>query len=540
MARGTLSTESDAAGCGSHSGNLKSASNKESFNAKLDWLLPDNAIFADVELHGNTTWTARDFVCLALCWSVVDAACVTDAFTIAASWCDCLLAGSPLRSYTGFMGAATKWTSRFIDLLCQVLQSKMKEIGGKFWAIDGWVPIAFDGSRSTAPRTKSNEKTFCAPNVGESRSAKHRKTKTTGVQNKRTAKSIRRNNKKASKARHQSKIEAAKNLKKLEAAKSLKKLEATKNLKQKPMPLAPQVWITMMWHMGLRLPWMWRLGPSNSVERNHVLEMMDVGRFPSKTLFCGDAGFIGYPFWSAIRRKGHHFMVRVGANVSLLTESVDFTLQENGDVLCWPLATIRADEPPLRLRLVKVLIGKTKMWILTSVLNEDDLTTEQIAQFYKMRWGIEIEFRGLKQVMECSLLGCRNDQRLLVELNWSIMAMAVVELLALREQLSKTKRKHAKRMRNQPPYTPVKRSLANTLRALRGCLTNLEKIPEPGKDLTSLLRKAVTDSYLRTSSKKARHRPPNKDHKPLGDPKLRTLTADEKAKLHVIGEKQAA
>ena len=531
MARETLSTEKDAAGCGSRLCNLKPASNKKDLNAMLDWFLPDNRIFTDVKFHGNTTWSARSLVFLALCWSLSDSPFLTDSFTIAVSWCDSLLAGSPLRSYTGFMGAMTKWTTVFIDLLCQLLQIKMKQIGGKFWEIGGWVLMGFDGLRSTVPRTQSNEDAFCAPNYGESRSAKHRTKKTKGIQNKRTVKSLRRQNKQASKARY---------LTKLRAAQSLKKVEAMQKLKQQPMPQAPQVWVTMMWHMGLRLPWMWRLGPSNSVERDHVVEMLDVGNFPSNTLFVGDAGFVGYPFWSALRRKDRHFMVRVGGNVSLLTESMDYTLQENGDVLCWPLAAIRADHPPLRLRLVKVLIGKTDMWILTSVLDEDDLTTEQIVKFYKMRWGIEIEFRGLKQVMDRSLLRCRNDQRALVELNWSIMAMALVELFALKEQLSKTMRSHPKRKRNQPPYTPVKRSLANALRALRGCLAHLDEIPQPGEDLPNLLRNAVTDSYVRTSSKKARHRPPNKDHKPLGNPKLRTLTQKEKAKLNVISEKRAA
>jgi hypothetical protein len=531
MARGLLSTEKGTAGRGPQSRNLKPASNQKCFNAMLAWFLPDDRIFAEVKFHGNTTWSPRSLVCLALCWSLSDAPFLTDAFATAVSWCNTLLARSPLRSYTGFMGAMTKWSTRFIDLLYEVLQNRMKEIGGKFWQVGKWIPIAFDGSRGTAPRTRANEKAFCAPHYGQSRSAKHRTQKTQGVQNKRTVKSLRRQNKKASQARY---------LAKVAATRSRKKVAAMQNLKPQPMPQVPQVWITMLWHMGLRLPWMWRLGPSNSVERDHVLQMLEVGRFPFNTLFCGDAGFVGYPFWSALRRQDRHFMVRVGANVSLLTESADYTLLENGEVLCWPLATIRANEPPLRLRLVKVLIGKTQMWILTSVLDEEDLTSEQIVKFYKMRWGIEIEFRGLKQVMDRSLLRCRNDRRLLVELDWSIMAMAVVELFALKEQLSKTMRTHPKRNRSQPPYTPVKRSLANALRVLRGCLTHLDEIPTPGADLPNLLRNAVTDSYLRTSSKKARHRPPNKDHKPLGDPKLRILTLREKTKLHVISEKRAA
>ena len=130
-------------------------------------------------------------------------------------------------------------------------------------------------------------------------------------------------------------------------------------------------------------------------------------------------------------------MVRVGANVSLLSESANYRLQEDGIVLCWPKTAIDANEPPLRLRLVKLCIGKTKVWVLTSVLDPEDLTPQQMITFYKMRWGIEVEFRGLKQTLECAKLRCHNDQRLLVELNWSIMAMAIAELFALKEQLSK-------------------------------------------------------------------------------------------------------
>jgi hypothetical protein len=33
-----------------------------------------------------------------------------------------------------------------------------------------------------------------------------------------------------------------------------------------------------------------------------------------------------------------------------------------------------------------------------------------------MRWGVEVEFRGLKQTLERARLRCRNSQRLLAEL----------------------------------------------------------------------------------------------------------------------------
>ena len=40
------------------------------------------------------------------------------------------------------------------------------------------------------------------------------------------------------------------------------------------------------------------------------MAMLDEGEFPENTLFCGDAGFVGYESWSAMVSKGHHFLVR--------------------------------------------------------------------------------------------------------------------------------------------------------------------------------------------------------------------------------------
>jgi len=194
-------------------------------------------------------------------------------------------------------------------------------------------------------------------------------------------------------------------------------------------------------------------------------------------------------------------------------------------VYCWPKAAMPAEQPPLRLRLVQVYLGKTKVWMLTSVRNEQRLTTKAMVRFYQMRWGIEVEFRGLKQTLDRGKLRCRNDQRLLAELDWSIMAMAVAELFALKEQLAKRPPKSGA---GEPSGDPAKRSLAKAMRALRGCLRNLSERAAPGKDLAGQLRDAVTDGYDRKASKRARYRPANPDKKPLGDPKLRRLNAQEK------------
>jgi hypothetical protein len=472
---------------------VRPVSNAEQVQQLLDWLLPDAGIFAGLGRHGNATWLPVRLVVLALCWAWAESRCVTDAFTAAAAQCQELGLES-LGTYQGMMKVLVRWTDRLLLRIWPVLHQRMQQVGGSFWQIGGWVPVAFDGSRSTTPRTQSAEQAFCAPDYGHGQTAKYRKKKTKGLRRQR-------------------------------------------NERHKPQPQEPQVWITLMWHMGVRLPWMWRLGPSNSSERAHVMEMLEDGEFPEHTLFCGDAGFVGYPLWSSMLARGTQFLVRVGANVRLLSE-MGCRLVDNGRVLCWPQAAQQAGQPPLPLRLVRVKIGKTWMWMLTSVLDPHRLTKAQIARFYQLRWGIEVEFRGLKQTLDRAQLRCRNDQRLLVELHWSILAMAVAELFALKEQ--QPPRIRSERVAQQRAGDPGKRSLASTIRALRFCLTHLTSVPNTGQDLRTRLRQAVTDDYIRKSPKRARYRPPNPDKKPLGNPQVRKLTAKERTQLKSINCQKTA
>jgi hypothetical protein len=94
-----------------------------------------------------------------------------------------------LSTYQGFMGALVRWTGKMLPVLRDILQQRMQRIASNFWRIDDWVPIAFDGSRSTAPRTKRDEAAFCASSYGQGKTAKYRKKKSRGMRRKRNEKS---------------------------------------------------------------------------------------------------------------------------------------------------------------------------------------------------------------------------------------------------------------------------------------------------------------------------------------------------------------
>lgn len=85
-----------------------------------------------------------------------------DAFDEAKRQCAKLqIAG--LNTYTGFMAALTTWTDPFLKVLWPLLHRRMRQINRKLWRIDGWVLIAFDGSRSSTPRRGRRRKSDPLP-----------------------------------------------------------------------------------------------------------------------------------------------------------------------------------------------------------------------------------------------------------------------------------------------------------------------------------------------------------------------------------------
>jgi hypothetical protein len=179
----------------------------------------------------------------------------------------------------------------------------MSKVGRKHMRVGRWIAIAVDGSKETAPRTACNETALRAKNYGQGKNAKNRKRKRPTNKKKQT----------------KTKIKQAKT----------DRLAKPKTVSLPP----PQVWVTMMWHMGLGLPWCWKLGPSNASERNQVKEMLEIGHFFADTLFVGDAGFVGYDFWRAITDRGHHFMVRVARKRESINWAMYSTSRWKGNCL---------------------------------------------------------------------------------------------------------------------------------------------------------------------------------------------------------------
>jgi hypothetical protein len=204
------------------------------------WAISDK-IFAHVKVHGNTSWNPADLVVLAMVWVWSGDATLTGAFAQAHHWSMKVLGRAAVGTFQGLLKALVTWTARLLPLVAERLQQLMEKHGGKHWRVGRWLALAVDGSRISTPRTVANEKDFCAPNYGHSATARWRRKK----------------RKKAATRRR-----------------------PRRTSKSKAAPMKPQIWVTLMWHMGLNMPWRWRTGPSYASERDHFRTMLREQKFP--------------------------------------------------------------------------------------------------------------------------------------------------------------------------------------------------------------------------------------------------------------------
>ena len=160
----------------------------------------------------------------------------------------------------------------------------------------------------------------------------------------------------------------------------------------------PQWWITRLIHLPTKMMWDWRQGPGNSSERAHLREM--IPSLPKRSLLVGDIGFGGFDLLGQLSKEKVAFVIRCGGNSTLLVENTRQEIERKGDVrwvYLWPKNCRR--KKPLRLRLIVLKDHGKRVYLLTNVKDTQRLSRRMAGEFYRARWGIEVEYRGLKQTL---------------------------------------------------------------------------------------------------------------------------------------------
>jgi Transposase DDE domain len=445
----------------------------------VSWVVNED-IFTKLKLHGNVKWSAASLVCLAIFWVWSDESSLVQAALDAVDLVRSLFGTAAVQSYQALTGALRSYTDQLLPVMWARLHSLMEEHGRNAFRIGRWLPLAADGSRLLVPRTAKNESRFCKPPK-------------------------KRNKKRKKRGRH---------------AKNKPVRRGPKKSHYAPQAVGPQIWLTLVWHIGMRLPWCWRIGPSYSSERGHLLELIREQTYPKYTLFCCDAGFVGYDFWQEIATNGHHFLVRVGGNVRLL-KKLGYVREGKDIVYCWPDEAMKKKQPPLVLRLLQFSDRRGIVYLVTNVLNDKDLTHAQANKIYRGRWGIEIQFRSFKQTFGRCKLRSRTPDNAAVELHWSLLGLWMLQLLAFKEQTI---------VEEPAPKT----SIASVLRIMRSIMNKKDEVPQNGKALHQQLEAARIDDYERQSTKRSRNYPRKKEEPNTGEPIISMASKQQKQRLREV------
>lgn len=272
---------------------------------------------------------------------------------------------------------------------------------------------------------------------------------------------------------------------------------------------APQVFHTTLLHLGLDALWDFRTGPGTDSERRHLEDM--AADLPPGSLIAADAGFIGYELCQRLRTAGVSFLLRVGANVTLLAEQWGGRIQQAGDrVWLWPDKF--QDQPPLELRLIMLGRGRQAVFLVSDVFNPARLSVPQAAEISRRRWGVEVSYRTIKQTLDRGEWLSRTPQTVLAEHSGTLLGIWILQVLNLEALV---------RRRRDPRTWSASRSRDVTRRAMRLALD-----PRPAAEASwrEQLAEAVRDNYVRRGPKAARSWPRQKQESPPRPPQFRQLT----------------
>ena len=453
--------------------------NHQTLKQVLDWLLAPR-VFTGLRGGQLATWKPRMLAAAALLWATSEAPTLRDRFAQARKIVQKVFRWqlAPGVSYQGFVKMLGQWHEELWGALLPHLREQMRARPLAQWQTAGYALFAVDGSRVALARSKSLEAVF-APQRRQ------------GSARKQAAGARGRRKSQAATARHK---------------------KAT----------SPQVGLTLLWHGGSGLPWAWRTGPAGASERDHLLAL--VPELPAHALLVADAGFVGYEVWQTLLAAGHHFVIRVGANVRLLRQ-LGWTRAHAQVVYLWPDHAARKRQPPLVLRLVVVHDGRQPVYLVTD-LPKTRLHDRQGATIYGARWGVEVFFRTFKQTFGCRKLRSRAATNAQLELEWALMGVWCICLLGQREL-------------DASGQGAARLSPAAALHAFQRTLREYRVRPDTAAEtLWAQLRRARLDDYQRRSSKTSRAYPRKKQRTPIGIPHISLATAQQIAQAAALHGKE--
>jgi hypothetical protein len=283
---------------------------------------------------------------------------------------------------------------------------------------------------------------------------------------------------------------------------------------------APMVYLTALVLLPLGVPWAWRWGKGTASEHDHLRQLLPT--LPERTLLVGDAFYAGYHLFRDIVRAQASFLIRMSSRLCLYTiEERPLERFREGVFYYWPEKERDKGRPPLKVRLLRVPGHKADVWLLTNILDRQQLSHKNAAQIYRWRWKHEGLFRTYKRMLGKVKLRSRTVALVHREAEGSLLALQLLLALA------------AKAVQQGRQRVLILDSPRRVLLGLRGEIVALRRSlgPRQFAAYQRWLREVRSEEWHRTRPKSRQHWPHKKDYKPPKPPKIRVMPPALKAKM---------
>jgi hypothetical protein len=283
---------------------------------------------------------------------------------------------------------------------------------------------------------------------------------------------------------------------------------------------APMVYLTTLVLLPLGLPWSWRWGKGTANELDHLQRLLPT--MPERSLIVADAFYLGYELYETLVRAQAAFLVRMSSRAYLYTlKQVPLKRFREGLVYYWPENMRDQGKPPIQARLLRIRSKKGDVWLLTNILDREQLSRKEAAQIYRWRWGVEGLFRHYKRLLKKTKLYSRTLALVHREAEGSLLALQLLLAMAAEAQ----RRGRALVVTNDSPRCMLLHIRGEQI----GLLRSLG--PRQFQTYRRMLAVVRCEARDRRSAKVRQEWPRRRQHKPPGAPKIRVLTDTLKRKL---------
>jgi hypothetical protein len=184
-----------------------------------------------------------------------------------------------------------------------------------------------------------------------------------------------------------------------------------------------------------------RISPFGNDEKNILAELLNEAK-PSNTIIILDRGFSCFYIAKMLQHMNLDFCIRLKTNGLLFAKKI-LDSPSNDFVLDWiPTEAEKCtaqkkgqDIGPIRVRATKVVLPGGELEVLiTSLLDIEEFTAQDINELYRLRWNIEEGYKKLKPKMKLEQFGCKKTEGIYQEFYSHIFMMNLTTLVGNQAQ----------------------------------------------------------------------------------------------------------